>query len=174
MSKSMTPNQREVIAVQDDVSEIPFYVEGQSADGSINVHITGSGITSNVNLTQVGGASITLGQKTMANSLPITIASDQTALSISDSLSTTGTVTSVNDAATNQTLLSSSVARRGFRLFNDSTVIAYVKYGTTATSTDYTVKLFPESLHYEDNYNGRVDCIWASDASGAMKVTSLS
>lgn len=86
---------------------------------------------------------------------------------------TTPTVTSVNDSASNQTLLSSSTTRKGFRLYNDSTQIAYVKYGATATSTDFTVKIFPESLHYEDNYNGNVDCIWAADGSGAMKVTSL-
>jgi cytochrome c556 len=88
-------------------------------------------------------------------------------------LATTPTVTSVDDSATSVTLLSSSTTRKGFRLFNDSDVVAYVKYGATATVTDYSIKLFPQSSHYEDNYNGNVDCIWASNSTGAMKVTSL-
>lgn len=87
--------------------------------------------------------------------------------------STTGAVTSVSDAATNQTLLSSNASRKGFRLYNDSTATAYVKYGTTATSSDFTSLMLPGAYLEEDNYAGRVDCIWASDQSGAMRITEL-
>lgn len=85
----------------------------------------------------------------------------------------TGTVTSVNDAATSATLLSSSATRKGFRIFNDSTVTLYVKYGATASATDYTVKMVAQSYLEENFYYGRVDGIWASDASGAAKITEL-
>jgi hypothetical protein len=86
-------------------------------------------------------------------------------------------VTSVNDSNINQTLLNSNSARKGYKLFNDSTVTGYVKEGTTATTSDYSYQLFPKG-YYESVgpgcYTGRIDCIWAADASGAMKVTELS
>lgn len=88
-------------------------------------------------------------------------------------LAATSTVTSVNDAATSATLLSSNASRKGFRMYNDSTVACYVKFGTTATSTDYTVLLLPGAFLEENHYSGRVDGIWASDASGAMRITEL-
>ena len=96
-----------------------------------------------------------------------------TSFSPSLSLATTSSVTSVNDTASSTTLLSGNSSRRGFRLQNDSTQVAYVKYGTTASTTDYTVQLLPGAYLEEDNYTGRVDCIWAADASGAMKITEL-
>ena len=96
-----------------------------------------------------------------------------TSFSSTVSLATTSSVTSVNDTASNTTLLSANILRRGFRLQNDSTQTAYVKYGTTATTTDYTVQLLPGAYLEEENYTGRVDCIWAADASGAMKITEL-
>jgi hypothetical protein len=91
-------------------------------------------------------------------------------------LAVAATVTSVNDSASNQTLLSLNAARKGFMLFNDSTQIAYVKLGTTATTADYSFQLQPNEP-YEfiglGVYTGRIDCIWAADGSGAMKVTEL-
>lgn len=97
-----------------------------------------------------------------------------TSFSSTIALATSASVTSVNDTASSTTLLSSNSSRRGFRLQNDSTQTAYVKYGTTATTSDYTVQLLPGAYLEEENYTGRVDCIWAADASGAMKITELS
>ena len=46
MSQSMTPNQREILAVRDDITGTPYYVEGSSSLSSINVSIvSGSGIS---------------------------------------------------------------------------------------------------------------------------------
>ena len=86
----------------------------------------------------------------------------------------TGTVTSVSDSATSATLLSSSASRKGFRLYNDSEYAAYVKYGTTASTTDFTVYLLPGGYLEEGSYYGRVDCIWAANGSGSMRITDLS
>lgn len=97
-----------------------------------------------------------------------------TSFASSVSLATTATVTSVNDTASSTELLSANSSRRGVRLSNDSTQVAYVKFGTTATTSDYTVQLLPGAYLEEDNYSGRIDCIWAADASGAMKITELS
>jgi hypothetical protein len=92
-------------------------------------------------------------------------------------LAVSAAVTSVNDQATNATLLSLNAVRKGYKLYNDSTQIAYVKEGTTATTSDYSYQIQP--LGYYESvgvgiYTGRIDCIWAADGSGAMKITELS
>lgn len=86
------------------------------------------------------------------------------------------TVTSVNDLGTNQTLLSLNAVRKGYKLFNASSQVAYVKEGTTATTSDYSYQIgafcFYESVGL-GCYTGRIDAIWAADSSGAMKITEL-
>lgn len=86
----------------------------------------------------------------------------------------TATTSSVSGSASSQTLLSANTSRKGCILFNDSAAIAYVKFGATATTSDFTIRLTPYGS-YEMNgpiYTGRIDCIWAS-ATGAMRITEL-
>lgn len=89
------------------------------------------------------------------------------------SIATTATVTSVNDSDSNQTLLTADTSRKSFKVFNNSTAICYVKYGATASATDFTVRLNPYGTLEEAGYSGRVDAVWASNASGAALVTSM-
>jgi hypothetical protein len=96
---NITPNQREAIAVIDDLNGDTFYVGGNAATKSVNVNITGDIVIGNINLAEVGGASVSLGQKTSANSLPVTIASDQSSLNINN---ISGTI-SLPTGAANQT-----------------------------------------------------------------------
>lgn len=88
---------------------------------------------------------------------------------------TTAAVTSVADTASSTTLLSSSSSRKGFRITNTSSAVLYVKYGTTASASDFTVRL-PQWAYLEENfYSGRVDAVWSSDpGDGAALITSLS
>jgi hypothetical protein len=88
----------------------------------------------------------------------------------------TSTVTSVNDTASSTQLLASTAGRKAAFFFNDSTAIAYLKLGTTATTSDFTVKMAAGGFYElpQPVYTGRIDCIWASDASGAMRITELS
>ena len=83
------------------------------------------------------------------------------------------TVTAVADSASSQTLLAANGSRASFTIVNDSTVTLYVKYGATATSTDFTHKLLAGDTLFEDEYAGVVDGIWASDASGSARITEL-
>ena len=88
--------------------------------------------------------------------------------------SQTATLSNVNSSATNVTLLSSNADREGAMMHNDSTAIAYVKFGTTATDSSYTVEM-AAGAYYElpqPVYTGRIDAIWAS-ANGAMRITEL-
>lgn len=87
--------------------------------------------------------------------------------------SVTATLANVASSATNTTLFSSNAGSNGRTVFNDSTAVLYLKYGTTASATSYTVQIaaggyyeFPQPV-----YDGQVDGIWAS-ANGNARVTS--
>lgn len=85
---------------------------------------------------------------------------------------TTATPARVASSATNVTLLASNAARIKAIIYNESTQIVYVKYGATATATDYTVQIVPGGTLVVDTYSGRIDGIWVS-AQGAAQVTEL-
>lgn len=89
--------------------------------------------------------------------------------------SATGTLTQVNDSASSVTILASNASRLGASIANDSTATLYLKMGTTASLTDYTVPVVT-GAYYEVpfNYTGRIDGIWATDPNtGAARVTEF-
>lgn len=57
MSNAITANNREVIAVIDEITHRPFYVQGTSADGAINVNLTSGTIDIGMVDQGTGGAS---------------------------------------------------------------------------------------------------------------------
>lgn len=82
------------------------------------------------------------------------------------------TLANVASSASSVTLFSASATVKGRVVWNDSTAVLYLKFGTTASSTSYTVQLaagayfeFPQPL-----YAGRVDGIWAA-ANGNARTT---
>jgi hypothetical protein len=86
--------------------------------------------------------------------------------------SSTSALTTVTSSATSVTLLAANTNRRMMFCYNSSTSDAYVKFGTTASSTSFTLYL-PSlgnfSINGED-YAGRIDIIWLS-ANGNAYVT---
>ena len=87
------------------------------------------------------------------------------------------TVTSVAASAASveifPAILPSTWSANGRAVFNDSTAVLYLKFGTTASETSYTVQIaaggyyeFPQPL-----YAGEVDGIWAS-ANGSARTTA--
>ena len=87
----------------------------------------------------------------------------------------TGTTSSVADSATSVTLLASNANRRGASVYNDSTEILYAKCGATATTTDFTVKMFPQDYwECPANYSGILEGIWSANGSGSARVTEYS
>lgn len=145
----------------------------------------------------IGSTAPTVGQKSMANSVPVVISSDQSSIPMTNTnldvaLSTrasdasvaaisteiarpaTATLTNVSGSASSVTLLSLNANRKGFMIYNDSNADLYVKFGTTASVTSFTVKLGKDEF-YEMNervYTGRIDGIWSS-ATGAARITEL-
>ncbi len=113
-----------------------------------------------------------LGQKTMDNSFAVTVASDQSLPTTSVPL-TSASVTRVSASATVVDLKASNTARRGLYVFNELlSAVLYIKLGSAATLTDYTLSV-PPGGYYElplPVYTGVVTGIWAS-AAGAAQVT---
>lgn len=90
--------------------------------------------------------------------------------------SSTATRTGVGDAATTTTLLAANTARKGVMIFNDSTAVLYVAFGTAAaTSSDYSFQLAAGGVYTEVPcaYDGIIKGIWASDAGGNARVTEF-
>lgn len=85
----------------------------------------------------------------------------------------TSTLSNVSGSASSVTVLAANTSRLGATIYNDSTAVLYLKFGTTASTTSFTVKLQPDD-YYEVpfGYTGTIDGIWAS-ATGAARVTEL-
>lgn len=83
----------------------------------------------------------------------------------------TATLSNVSGAASSTTLIAANTARLGVQIFNDSTVNCYVKHGSSASSTSFTVKMLPYD-YYElpFGYTGIITGIWDS-ATGTARVT---
>jgi len=147
-----------------------------------------------VNITQLNGVNVTMGNGSAGTGVQrVTIADDSTGqvklaagtagigkltansgVDIGDvdvtSLprSSTCTTTSVAGSASSVTLLSTNSNRLGATIFNDSTAILYVKLGTTASTSSFQYKVYPEqTVEIPYGYTGRIDGIWASAAGNA-------
>jgi len=85
----------------------------------------------------------------------------------------TGTTSNVAGSASNVTLLAANTARIGALIFNDSTADLYVKFGATASTTSFTVKMIQDAyLEVPANYTGIIDGVWGS-ATGFARVTEV-
>ena len=81
----------------------------------------------------------------------------------------------VNSSTSNITLVAANSDRIALYLYNDSTATQYIKFGTTASLTDFSVRLTPH-MSYEmplPIYVGQIDVI-SSSTNGAIQVTELS
>ena len=95
--------------------------------------------------------------------------SPNNSFTVNSSKSHTNTTATIAASLTNVQLLASNTIRLGATIFNDSSSgILFVKLGTTASSTDFTIKLYPSS-YYEVpfGYTGEVDGIWTSTGGNA-------
>ncbi len=113
------------------------------------------------------------GQQTMANSISVAVASDQGNVPTKEVRSASPTQSSVAGSATSVSLLASSATRLGATIYNDSSAALYLKLGSTASTTSFTVKLLQDD-YYEVpfGYTGAIDGIWAS-ATGNARITVL-
>jgi hypothetical protein len=87
----------------------------------------------------------------------------------------TATLTNVANSVSSAQALASNTSRRQATFYNDDTdASVYLKFGTTASSTSFTIKIAPGG-YYEipaPIYTGRIDVI-ATAATGTLRVTEI-
>lgn len=91
-----------------------------------------------------------------------------------DQSAAAATLANVSGSATSVTLQAANTARRGWTALNDSSAALYVKFGATASTVSFTVKV-PAGGYFEmpkPVYTGVIDGIWDS-AAGAVRVTEI-
>lgn len=84
----------------------------------------------------------------------------------------TATLANVTGTGASVVLQASNANRRALTIFNDSAVTAYVKFGSAASSSSFTVKMVDQA-YYElptPVYTGVVEALWAS---GSIRVTEV-
>lgn len=85
----------------------------------------------------------------------------------------TSTLTSVAGVTSSVSLLASNANRVSATFWNDSTSLAYIALASTASTTAYTIKMFPGAYwELPITYTGAVSAIWGS-ANGNMRITEL-
>lgn len=151
----------------------PVSISGVDGGGLKRVLLTDTAGRVQENISQwLGSIAPSVGQKTAADSLPVVLASDQ------NQVANAATVTSVAGSASSVTLLAANAARISASISNDSTATLYAKFGATASTSSFTVKI-PANVYYEvpvgrdgKMYNGRIDGIW-SVALGNARITEV-
>lgn len=84
-----------------------------------------------------------------------------------------GAPTALASSATSANLALQNDHRRGMTVYNTDANAMYLKYGTTASATSFTV-MIPSNGYWEmpqPPHTGRIDAIWAADGSGSAMVT---
>jgi len=99
--------------------------------------------------------------------------SGMTALQVVTNKATTSSVTSVASSATNVTLLSANPNRLFASIYNSSSKTVYIKLGTTASSSSFSIFLMPNSYwEVPVDWTGQIDAIWTA-ANGNALITEL-
>lgn len=92
------------------------------------------------------------------------------------------TVQSLTASGAVQTALASNSLRSGGFLYNDADTACYVKFGATATTSSFTVKLGKKdtdgiggslNLGTLRVYTGIITVIWDGAPTGALRITEL-
>jgi hypothetical protein len=84
-------------------------------------------------------------------------------------------LSNIASAITSTQVVAANAARKGLLLVNDDANVCYVKYGTAASATSYTVALVT-GAYWEmprPTYTGIIHAIWAGDGAGSLRVTEL-
>lgn len=96
------------------------------------------------------------------------------AVPVSPPTSNSAVVTSTAGSTSSVTLLPVNAFRKYAAVYNDSSAALYLKLGTAASATSFTVKLLQDDFYeLPASYAGTVEGLWAS-ATGNARVTEVS
>jgi hypothetical protein len=146
-------------------------------DGGNSITVDGSVAVSNFPATQPISGTITVTQATGTNLH--TVVDSGVITSITNAVSTTGSKastpaqTSVSVTSASTIILAANANRLGATIYNESGAICFVKLGTTASLTSYSIQIAIGG-YYEVpfNYTGGIDGITAVITS-VLRVTEL-
>ncbi len=100
--------------------------------------------------------------------------SGMTPLSVQTNKAATSAVTSVAQATSNTVILSSNPNRVFASIYNNSGQKMFIKLGTTASNSSYSIQLMPNSYwEVPNDWTGEIDALWSGSGSGAALVTEL-
>lgn len=126
------------------------------------------------NVTVAAGTLATAANQTSQITQETTTATNTTSL-VANLKAATATLSNVSAATSSTALLAATAGRKQAMFFNDSTAILYLKMGTTASTTSYTVQI-PAGGYYElpspSVYTGIIQGIWSA-VNGAVRITEL-
>lgn len=162
-----------VLGVRNDTAAVRT-----SADGDYSIIATDS--AGRVGISDLGG-SVTVDGTVTANAGtgPWPVTDNGGSLTVDGSVTAnptrpaTSTLSAVATSTTSATLIASNANRLGVTIYNDSNQNLFVKFGTTASTTDFTIRLASQS-YYEVpfGYTGRIDGV-QSTGTGTARVTEL-
>jgi len=99
--------------------------------------------------------------------------SGMTPVQVITNKATNSSVTSVASSATNVTLLASNANRTFASIYNQSSKQLFVKLGTTASTSSYTILLMPNSYwEVPVDWAGQIDAVWSA-VNGNALITEL-
>jgi hypothetical protein len=140
------------------------------------VAVTVSGVATAANQTTLGSQTTKINDGTNTANVKaasVSAVAADPALVVTPRQAGTATLSNVGASVTSVTLLAANVARIGATVYNDSSALLYIKFGTTASVTSFTVRVASQG-YYEVpfGYTGRIDGIWAS-ANGSARVSEM-
>ncbi len=139
---------------------------GISTDGSATLLTADN---TNGLLVQVSNTSLTVASHAVTNAGTFAVQN-------TPPVATTATLANVSGSASSVTLQASNASRLGLTIYNDSSATLYVKFGSSASATSFTVQLqageYWELQTSGCRYTGIVTGIWGS-ATGAARITEL-
>lgn len=106
-----------------------------------------------------------------AGALRMTLARNLHIVSVCDAAA----ISSVNSTDSSTTLIAAEANRIGLTVYNTDTGPLYLKYGATATTSSFTVKIPADGYWEMPNpvYRGIIDGIWTTSGAGAAVITQL-
>lgn len=187
------------VVIASDQSAVPISDDGGSitVDGTVAATQSGTwninNISGTISLPTGAATESTLstlnGKVTACNTGAVTISSalpagtnnigdvDVVSLpAVVDATYSSSSVTSVSAAATSTSILATNSSRRMAIMVNDADKNAYVKLGTTASTSSFSYKLTPgQTLELPTPvYTGAIDAIWDTSPTGSMRITEIS
>jgi hypothetical protein len=86
----------------------------------------------------------------------------------------TSTVTRVASGISSHLLVAANINRKGLMFYNDGSAQQFIKFGATASTTDFSIRMTAQSYLEVPLpiYTGQIDVI-SSTTNGAIQVTEL-